>query len=499
MSALPRSTPESQGVASADLETFLSRIAPHEVHSLMLLRHGRVIAEGWWAPFSADDPHVLYSLSKSFAATAVGFAVHEGLLDIESTVVSLLPEAVPDLVSRNLAALRVRHLLTMTTGNAADTMSPITKTDTDWARDILAQPIDHAPGTHFVYNSGATYLLSAIMQRVTGQRLLDYLTPRLLDPLGIAGATWETCPRGIDIGGWGLSILTEDIAAFGQLMLQEGRWGDAQLVPAEWVRAATSAQVDNRDLAEPLKWQTDDWMQGYGYQFWRCTHNAYRADGAFGQFAIGMPEQDALLVVTSGMSDTAAFLATVWDTLLPALSGSATLDDDAQAQGSLLTTLAALALPTPAGEPASTPVGSTPTGSARWSLPENDAGVTELAITVAAGDTSIALVHVDGRKVTVNLGAGVASGRWALGGGPSRAGGWAVAAAGDWRNGDILALRIQFHETPYALNLTVRVHAERRRRHSPWRRMCRSSTRTAGWSPADGRRHPGMTERGDGY
>ncbi len=450
MSALPRSTPESQGVASADVEKFLSRIAAHEVHSFMLLRHGRVIAEGWWTPFISEAPHVLYSLSKSFAATAVGLAVEEGLLDIESTVVSLLPEAVPESVSANLAALRVRHLLTMTTGHSLDTLSPITKTDTEWARGILAQPIDHAPGTHFVYNSGATYLLSAIVQRVTGQRLLDYLTPRVLDPLGITGATWDTCPRGIDVGGWGLSITTADIAAFGLLMLQEGRWGDAQLVPAEWVRAATSAQVDNRELAEPLKWQTDDWMQGYGYQFWRCTHNAYRADGAFGQFAIGMPDQDALLVVTSGMSDTAAFLATVWDTLLPALSGSNELPEDAAAQSSLLTALAGLELPTPVGK--ATPSG--PAGSARWSLPDNHAGVADLGVTVGAR-ISISLRHIDGRSVETGVDPG--SGRWTRSGGPAREGGWAVATAGAWQDGDTLALRIQFYETPYALSLTVRL------------------------------------------
>ncbi|MBW7461807.1 serine hydrolase, partial [Paenibacillus sepulcri] len=152
----------------------------------------------------------------------------------------------------------------------------------------LAAPVEHEPGTHFVYNSGATYMLSAILQKVTGQTLLEYLQPRLIEPLGIKGAAWDVCPRGINVGGWGLNVTTEDIARFGQLYLQKGMWNGQRLLTEEWIAEATSSQISNGDGG------VNDWAQGYGYQFWRCRHGVYRGDGAFGQFCIVMPEQDAV-------------------------------------------------------------------------------------------------------------------------------------------------------------------------------------------------------------
>ena len=302
---LPRSTPAAQGVAAAGILAFVDAVeaASLGLHSLMLLRHGQVVAEGWWAPYSAAAPHMLFSLSKSFTSTAVGLAVAEGRLSVEDPVVDFFPAQAPRQVSANLAAMRVRHLLTMSTGHAADTTEAMTAAkDGNWVRAFLAQPVDHAPGAPFVYNSGATYMLAAIVQQLTGSTLLDYLTPRLLAPLGIEGATWESCPRGINTGGWGLSIKTEDIARFGQLYLQRGVWQGQQLIPATWVDAATARQVANGSNPD------SDWEQGYGYQFWRCRHGAYRGDGAFGQYCLVLPDQDAVLAITAGVEDMQAVL-----------------------------------------------------------------------------------------------------------------------------------------------------------------------------------------------
>ena len=175
----------------------------------------------------------------------------------------------------------------------------------------------HKPGTHFLYNTPATYMLSAIVQKVTGITVLDYLRPRLFEPLGIENPQWDTSPQGISLGGYGLSVRTEDIARFGQLYLQKGVWMGKRLVPSAWIDAATTRQTSSG--SNP----TSDWEQGYGYQFWRSRHGLYRGDGAFGQFCIVMPEQDAVVAITSGGRDMQAVMNLVWEKLLPALQVSA--------------------------------------------------------------------------------------------------------------------------------------------------------------------------------
>ncbi|MCU1425934.1 MAG: beta-lactamase, partial [Microbacteriaceae bacterium] len=316
---LPRATPESQGLSSAALLRFVNALDElSDAHSVMLLRHGRVVAEGWWHPYAAAQPHSLFSVSKSFTSMAVGFALEEGLLALDDTVVSLLPDAAPETVSDNLAAMTVRHLLTMTTGHAEDTVGAFDEPVDDWTRVLLAAPVAHEPGTVFVYDTGASFLLSAIVQRLTGDRLLDYLTPRLLEPLGITGATWEQSPLGIDAGGWGLSLTTEQIAVFGQTLAQGGSWRGRQVIPAHWVAEATRLQVRNGDF-EP----GNDGTHGYGYQFWRSQNGAYRADGAFGQLCIVFAEFDTVLVLTAGLSDMQQEMNVVWEHLVPALAATA--------------------------------------------------------------------------------------------------------------------------------------------------------------------------------
>ena len=177
-----------------------------------------------------------------------------------------------------------------------------------------AQPVPHKPGTHFKYNTPATYLQSAIVQKVTGQTVLDFLKPRLFEPLGIDSPKWDTSPEGISLGGYGLYLRTEDIAKFGQLYLQKGQWQGKQLVPAEWIEQATSKQVSNG--SDPNR----DWDQGYGFQFWRCRHDAFRGDGKDGQFCLVLPKLDAVIAITANTGDMQAELNVVWDKLLPAFS-----------------------------------------------------------------------------------------------------------------------------------------------------------------------------------
>lgn len=338
---LQRATPESQGVDSAAVLRFIEAVESqiHELHSFMLLRHGKVVAEGWWSPYRHNDPHMLFSLSKSFASTAVGLAVEEGCFSLDDPVLSFFPDDAPAEVSENLAAMRVRHLLSMSTGHAEDTTPHmVAREDFNWIKAFFNVPVLHAPGTHFLYNTGATYMLSAIVQKTTGVKLVDYLKPRLFDPLGIENAVWDESPQGINLGGWGLHITTEDIARFGQLYLQKGIWGDSRILPEAWVAEATAFHIANGDNAE------SDWAQGYGYQFWRCRHNAYRGDGAFGQYCVVMPDQDVVIAMTGGLDDMQQPLNLIWEILLPAMKDSA-LPEDPAARQRLTEKLSSLSLP----------------------------------------------------------------------------------------------------------------------------------------------------------
>jgi CubicO group peptidase (beta-lactamase class C family) len=231
--SLPRSQPELQGITSNAILAFIEAVEEQqlELHSFMLLRHGHVVAEGWWNPYKAELPHMMFSLSKSFTSTAIGLAVAEGILTLDDQVISYFPEDVPSEISENLAAMQIRHLLMMGTGHDIDTTDSFwVQPEGNWAKAFFSIPVEHKPGMHFLYNTGATYLLSEILQKASGQKLLDYLQPRLLEPLGIVDAAWTECPRGINTGGFGLSVKTEDIAKFGQLYLQKGIWNGVKIL-----------------------------------------------------------------------------------------------------------------------------------------------------------------------------------------------------------------------------------------------------------------------------
>ena len=332
---LPRSTPEAQGIPSAAILGFIAGAETKidAVHSFMLVRHGQVVAEGWWVPYAANRTHVLHSLSKSFTSTAVGLAVAEGKLNLDDPVLKFFPDEAPASPSNELKTMTVRNLLTMSTGHA--------KADIDsfpfgglWGllspnlvKKFSAMPIGQKPGTQFIYDTPGSYMLSAIVQKMTGQTVRDYLWPRLFEPLGIAQPRWEQSAQGVSFGGFGQHLYTEDIAKFGQLYLQKGQWHGQQLVPAAWVEMATSKQIDNRKTPDA----DGDWDQGYGYQFWRCRHGFYRGDGAVGQFCIVMPQYDAVLAITSGTNDMGGVMQLAWDTLVPAFKDTPLPADPAAA------------------------------------------------------------------------------------------------------------------------------------------------------------------------
>ena len=442
---LPRSAPEAQGIDSSSILAFIDA-AEKEVdalHSLVLVRHGHIVAQGGWAPYAPTSRHMLFSLSKSFTSTAVGMAVADGKLSVDDRVISFFPGDAPSPASENLAAMRVRDLLTMTSGHDKDTLGALfERADGNWTKAFLALPVEHPPGTHFLYNTGATYMLSAIVQKVTGQKVRDYLQPRLFGPLAIEGATWDESPQGVTTGGWGLSITTEEIARFGQLYLQKGVWRGQRLVPEAWVHDATSKQVSNGSKPD------SDWEQGYGYQFWRCRHNAYRGDGAFGQYCVVLPEKDAVIAITSGLGDMQVPLNLIWSHLLPGMKdGPLPRSSDSDA---LAKRLDGLALKTVPGERTS-PIAERVAGRT-YAFGPNEPKIDRMAF------------HFDGDRATIHISdpggdhpVECGYNRWIPGtavvGAPEPR---KAAASGAWTDPATYTARLCLVETPFVPTITCR-------------------------------------------
>jgi CubicO group peptidase (beta-lactamase class C family) len=312
--SLPRSTPEAEGISSHAIINFIEA-ADKNVNtfdSFMIMRHGKVIAEGWWKPNSADKQHILNSVSKSFNSTAVGLAIQEHKLKLDDPVLKFFPADSPTDPSDNLKAMKVRDLLTMSGGQDVEPK----RDGGPSVKQFLAQPIVYQPGTHFLYNTMGSYVLSAIVTKVSGQTELEFLKPRLFAPLGIEDPRWDISPEGNSLGGYGLYLRTEDIAKFGQLYLQKGKWKGKQLVPRKWIEQATSKQIANEN--ESHAQIGPDWKEGYGFQFWRCRYNAFRADGAGGQFIVVMPDQDVVVAITADTGNMQGELDAIWQHLLPA-------------------------------------------------------------------------------------------------------------------------------------------------------------------------------------
>lgn len=459
--SLPRSSPEQQGISSADLLAFIEAADKDidTMNSFMLVRHGHVVAEGWWAPYDPDTPHVLYSLSKSFTSTAVGLAIAEGKLSLDDQVIKFFPDEAPADPSENLRAMRVRDLLRMNTGNQTEAPIrvnfPSLQTET-WAKTFLTHPVPFKPGTHFLYNSPATYMLSAIVQKVTGKTVLEYLRPRLFEPLGFKDPVWISSPQGISAGAYGLSIRTEEIARFGELYLHKGMWNGKQLIPAAWVEQATAVQTSNGSAP------TSDWDQGYGYQFWRSRHNSFRGDGAFGQYCMVIPELDAVVAITSGVRNMQQVMNLVWDKLLPAMKPGR-LPENPAARRQLEARLASLKVKFPTGA-ASSPVSASVSG--KWfEFPENDRGIKAvsfdfnssspaLIVKTAAGETRMTI----GRDSWTNSRGLFANGLDHALSVPANP---LVAASGAWTSENTFTVKLVLSETPYYSTLNFKFDGDR--------------------------------------
>ena len=322
-------SPESQGISSAAIERWIDACENEldAVHGFVIRRHGRVIAEGSWEPFDTlNEPHMLYSHSKAFTATAIGFLVDDGKIDLDERVVDIFPGQTPENPSENLRQLRVRDLLTMNVG-ASFTDAETKDICGDWVKAFLSNDIEQKPGTVFKYDSCATFVLSAIVKAKSGEDLMDLLEKRLFMPLGF-GAHWSgTAPDGTACGGWGMNMTTRDLSKFGQLYLDKGVWQGRRILSAEWVALAMARQTWSGAIAVAGE-DGSDWHQGYGFQFWRCRHGAYRADGAAGQLTVVLPEKDAVVSIHAGLKDMQRELDVIWEHLLPAFTDEPLKEND---------------------------------------------------------------------------------------------------------------------------------------------------------------------------
>lgn len=351
---LPRITPEMAGISSEAILGFVQAVdawTGGEPHGLMFARHGRVFAECWWSPYTPGRPHIGWSVSKTFTGTAVGIAIREGLLRLDTRLVDLFPECAPAEISDNLSKLTMSAMLSMSCGMAD--MSP---DGPGWLEKFIKTPVESQPGSTFLYNSMGINALGAVIQRVSGQSVHAYLIPRLYEKLGmnLEDIFWTYIPGGYEWCAGGIFCTTEDNLRLSMLYAQDGMWNGERILPEDFVHLATTPRI----TTDPCRWPfgaTDPHPEsraGYGYTLWMGSrYHCYRSFGAHGQYGIVFPEHD--LVVSTHMTNIEGekdILEMLYDQVIPALSAQP-LTENPEAQQRLRNYLSTRALPAPVHRP----------------------------------------------------------------------------------------------------------------------------------------------------
>jgi CubicO group peptidase (beta-lactamase class C family) len=449
--ALPASTPSVQGVEPEGVQALIDELESTEgvePHSLLILRHGYVVAAGWWHPYTPQRPQLVYSVSKSFTSTAAGLAVAEGLLDLDRPVVSYFPDLDGEVTDPRSRAMLVRHIASMASGHTEDTWLRVVASDpVEPVRAFLRLPPEQGPGTVFTYNQSCTYTLAAIVQMLTGTTLSGYLKKKLPAVFGHSELRWRKDAHGRELGFSGLHTTTETLARLGLLYLQRGNWAGEQLLDPAWVSEATRAQISTAQSG--MGDGGSDWAQGYGYQFWVSRHG-YRADGAYGQFCLVLPEYDAVVAATSQSPNMQAFLDAVWANLLPALLDGPVTESGADAR--LRDRLARLAVPS-LDVLSSPPAGGQQIWAGARFAPEGgkcdeQPSLTAVTVSTDQGGWQLAL-HEGPRSLAARLGAE----GWAVED-PERV---PVACLGGWESPDKLRADLIFLETPHRLAISCNI------------------------------------------
>lgn len=426
------SSPSAQGVDAAGISAFLDAMESDpriEPHGLIIQRHGARIAEGYWAPHTGDRSRLVYSLSKSFTGTVLGLLLADGELSLDDLVSDHLPDLFDDATPDATRRLRIRHIASMASGHAAETLLEAALADPDDpVRGFLTIPPDAEPGTVFAYNQPPVLTLARILQRRAGQRLVDVLRRRVLDPIGAGEVRWRQL-AGTDMGFSGVFTNLDTIARLGQLHLDDGMWNSTRVLPEGWVAAASSVQTPNGD------WDQIDWQQGYGFQFWMSRHG-YRGDGAFGQFMVILPEHDAVIAMFSCTGDMQAVLDALWEHVLPALGHDRDVDDGGDA--ALADRMAALTLPTAAERLG----GRAPTGIAAAQFRPSDAEPSHFTVTGVETDERRMAINEEEESFSVPL-----TEHWTVDG--------SIAASATRLDDGRVAVDLSFLHTPHRLEIEL--------------------------------------------
>lgn len=310
-----RTSPEAEGLDSMKIKLFLQELdrCGFNLRTLLIIRHGHVVAEAAKYPFLPEDKRLVYSCSKSFTGTAVGIAEKEGLLDINDFILDYFPEYAGIELDDRVKRIKIRDLLTMSTGHGCDSVGDICNGEDDWVRTFLTRTMDFEPGEKFVYDSGGTYMLSEIISRVTHQPMFEYLKKELFGQLHIEDVMWEYHGN-VNTGAWGVLIAPEDLAKLGMLYLHKGIFEEQRILPEKWVQDASAHQIDT-GFSNPA-----GWSQGYGYQIWKNNETSFRMDGAFGQYCMVFPKEDMIVVTTAEECNAARMFPLIEKYLLKELS-----------------------------------------------------------------------------------------------------------------------------------------------------------------------------------
>lgn len=472
---LPRATPESQGVPSEAVLSLIERLEEQNgmVHSYMLIRHGKVIAEGHWAPFNASTPHTLYSVSKSFVSMAIGFAVDDGLMSLDDRVAKFFPEEAAVNGDERLKDMRVRDLMSMASGQKSDTFGALrSAAPGEAAKAFFRMPMKDEPGKLFRYMSGNTAMLALIHAKVTGEKdLIAYLKPRVFDKLGITSSYWPRLKDGTTvIGGSGFELKSEELAKVCLLLLNNGVWRGERILPLWWVKQATSLQTPYGNVTDPVlalhgaktgdAAKPDDWQIGYGWQLWMGHHESFRLCGAFGQIGSVIPGKDLIFVSNAGgRSSNKPSLNAFYDTILPALSERA-LPENPTALKKLRERSAKLLI----APPRSTAAPSAAAADAFRQIRIDPSNVLTISSVGYDGDTKTLTVENRFGKQSIRVG----DGEWATGKFTAEeensdtlsrisGGEQPVAAAGAWTGPDRFTATVRFIRSPAVLDIDFKL------------------------------------------
>ncbi|ALM83856.1 serine hydrolase [Bordetella sp. N] len=397
---LDRAAPATRGIDAAAIRGFLDGLKTEglELHSFMFWKDGAVIAEGWWAPYAPDLRHMLHSSVKSFVGTGIGLAVDRGLISLDAKVVDFFPEHVPADAPPAVHEMTVRHLLTMTSGHGSGISGgEWRRLTTSWIAAFLKEPMVYAPGERFVYCSGCSYMLAAILQKVTGERVCDWMESRFFQPLGIKDLAWDVSPEGVNTGGNGIRAKTSDLLKLGIVHMHGGQWQGEQLLSREWTAAATGAQIkdivigafDGKRYADPSAPGAEK-REGYGYQWWRGPDNTFTASGLFGQHVIVFPDHNAAIAFTGGIAPREKRVhRLLWENIVADMQQRRPATaEPVRANADLAQDLAALTLPV---EYSRDIPSSRKDFAARYAIAANDDKVLRIALDCSGDDCTFTL------------------------------------------------------------------------------------------------------------